>query len=165
MEELQKKVLQNCSSAIDELLDFTAILPYLYASNLLTDENARMLKNISISQKEKAQYLVYILPRKAEGWFGRFLDCLQQSVEGTSHADLLKELEVNLDDLKQINSSKQKLVGECAAANEVSTACSSGREEVRNDFVYIHITFCVGRSITGCDMTHSTILNIEQINH
>ena len=133
MEELQKKVLQNCSSAIDELLDFTAILPYLYASNLLTDENARMLKNISMSQKEKAQYLVYILPRKAEGWFGRFLDCLQQSAEGTSHADLLRELEVNLDDLKQINSSKQKLVGECAAANEVSTACSSGREEVRND--------------------------------
>ena len=131
MEELQKTVLRNCSPAIVELLDFAAILPYLYSSNLLTDENSRMLRNVSISQKEKAQYLVYILPRKAEGWFGRFLDCLRQSAEGTSHADLIKELEVNLDDLVQINSSKQKLVGECAAANEVSTACSSGREEVR----------------------------------
>lgn len=131
MEGLQKTVLQNCSAAIVELLDFTAVLPYLCASNLLTDENVRMLKNVSKSQKEKAQYLVYILPRKAEGWFGRFLDCLHRSAEGTSHADLIKELEVNLDDLKQINSSKQKSIGECSAANEVSTACSSGREEVR----------------------------------
>ena len=132
MEELQKTVLRNCSSSIVELLDFTAIVPYLHASNLLTDENLRMLKNISVSQQDKTQYLVYILPRKAEGWFGRFLDCLRQSTEGTSHGDLIKELEVNLDDLKQINSSKQKSIGECAAANEVSTACSSGREEVRN---------------------------------
>ena len=132
MEELQKTVLRNCSLSIVELLDFTAIVPYLRASNLLTDENLRMLKNISIPQKDKAQYLVYILPRKAEGWFGRFLDCLRQSTEGTSHADLIKELEVNFDDLKQINSSKQKSVGECAAANEVSSACSGGREEVRN---------------------------------
>ena len=138
MEELQKTVLQNCSPAIVELLDFTAILPYLCASNLLTDENIRMLRSVSTSQKEKAQYLVYILPRKAEGWFGRFLHCLHQSAKGTSHTDLIKELEVNLDDLKQINSSKQKSVGECAAANEVSTACTSGREEVRN-FICVHI--------------------------
>ena len=137
MEELQKTVLRNCSPSIVELLDFTAIVPYLCASNLLTDENVRMLKNISVSQQEKAQYLVYILPRKAEGWFGRFLDCLRQSTEGTSHADLIKELEVSLDDLKQINSSKQKLVGECAAANEVSAACSSGREEVRNKEYFV----------------------------
>ena len=134
MEDLQKTVLGNCSAAIFELIDFTAILPYLNASNLLTSKNAWMLANVSKSQKEKTQYLVYILPRKAEGWFNRFLDCLQQSAEGTAHADLIKELELNLDDLKQINSSKQKSVGECAAANEVSTACSSGREEVRNNF-------------------------------
>lgn len=138
MEELQKTVLRNCSAAIVELLDFTAILPYLYASNLLTEENQQMLKKVSLSQKDKTQYLVYILPRKAEGWFGRFLDCLRQSSEGTSHADLVKELEVNLDDLKQINSSKQKSVGECAAANEVATACSSGREEVRSSLMYVH---------------------------
>lgn len=137
MEELQKTVLRNCSTAIVELLDFTAILPYLNASNLLTYENSRMLASVSKSQKEKTQYLVYILPRKAEGWFGRFVDCLRQSAEGTAHADLIKELELNLDDLKQINSSKQKSVGECAAANEVSTACSSGHEEVRNNF-YVH---------------------------
>ena len=131
MEELQKTVLHNCSPSIVELLDFTAIVPYLRASNLLTEENVRMLKNVSISQKDKTQYLVYILPRKAEGWFSRFLDCLRQSTEGTSHGDLIKELEVNLDDVKQMNCSRQKSVGECAAANEVSTACSSGREEVR----------------------------------
>jgi len=145
MEELQKTVLWNCSPSIVKLLDFTAVVPYLCSNNLLTDENVRTLRNISISQKDKAQYLVYILPRKAEGWFGRFLDCLRQSSEGTSHADLIQELEVNLDDLKQINSSKQHSIGECAAANEVSTACSSGREEVRNGIqtircssVYIH---------------------------
>ena len=140
MEELQKTVLRNCSSSIVELLDFTAVVPYLCSNNLLTDENIRMLRNISISQKDKAQYLVYILPRKAEGWFGRFLDCLRQSSEGTSHANLIKELEVNLDDLKEINSSKQSAIGECAAANEVSSACCSGREEVSNT---IHTNTCM----------------------
>ena len=142
MEELQKAVLRNCSAAIVELVDFTAILPYMNASNLLTDENIRTLTSMSKSQREKAQYLVYILPRKAEGWFGKFLDCLQQSAEGTGHADLVRELEVNLDDLKQISSSKQNLVGESAAANEVSTACSSGQEEVRTSLLYKDVGIC-----------------------
>ena len=35
------------------------------------------------------------------------LDCLQQSVEGTAHADLAQSLKVQLDDLKELSSSRQ----------------------------------------------------------
>ena len=131
MEELEKQALRSCRSDIAELLDISAVLPHLIAKQMLTVENKDFLTGTSKSQQEKAEYLVYILPRKCNGWFDRFLDCLELSVEGTAHADLVQKLKVQLDDLKGINASKQKLVGECSAANEVAMACSDGREEVQ----------------------------------
>ena len=130
MEELEKQALRRCCSDIVELLDVGAVLPHLVAKQMLTVENRFFLSCASNSQQEKAKYLVYILPRKCNGWFVRFLDCLHQSVEGTAHADLAQRLKVQLDDLKEQNSSRQKLVGECPAASEVAMACGDGREEV-----------------------------------
>ena len=130
MEELEKQALRSCCSALVQLLDISAVLPHLIAKQMLTVENRCFLTCESKSQQEKAEYLVYILPRKCKGWFVRFLNCLQLSTEGTAHADLAQKLKVQLDDLKEINASKQKSMGECAAANEVAMACSGGREEV-----------------------------------
>ena len=132
MEELQKRVLQICSPAIKDMLDISVIVPHLNANNLLTKDNVKMLTNMSKSQQEKTEYLVYILPRKNNGWFEKFLHCLEQSAEIARHADLVKELTVALDDIKQIKNSKQSLAGECAAANEVTMPCGSGREEVKH---------------------------------
>ena len=124
------KVLQICSPAIRNMLDISVIVPHLNSNNLLTKDNVKMLTNVSKTQQEKTEYLVYILPRKNNGWFEKFLHCLEQSAEIARHADLVKELTVTLDDMKQINNSKQNLAGECAAANEVAMPCGSGREEV-----------------------------------
>ena len=129
-ERLEKQALWSCRSDIVELLDVGAVLPHLIAKQMLTVENKFFLTCESKSQQEKGEYLVYILPRKCNGWFLRFLDCLHQSVEGTAHADLAQRLKVQLDDLQELSSSKQKLVGECPAASEVAMACGDGREEV-----------------------------------
>lgn len=129
-ERLEKQALRSCRSDVVELLDVGAVLPHLIAKQMLTVENKFFLTCESNTQQEKAEYLVYILPRKCYGWFVRFLDCLHQSVEGTAHADLAQRLKVQLDDLQELNSSKQKLVGECPAASEVAMACGDGREEV-----------------------------------
>jgi len=114
------------------MLDIDVIVPHLNANNLLTKDNVKMLTNVSKSQHEKTEYLVYILPRKNYGWFEKFLQCLEQSAEVARHADLVKELTVTLDDMKQTNNSKQNLAGECSAANEVIMPCGSGREEVEH---------------------------------
>lgn len=140
MEELEKQTLRSCCSAVVQLLDIGAVLPHLIANHMLTVENRIFLTCRSKSQQEKAEYLVYILPRKCQGWFVRFLDCLNLSTEGTAHADLAQKLKVHLEDLREINTSKQKLVGECAAANEVTMASSDGREEVHL-FVYLAMHF------------------------
>ena len=124
------KVLQICSPAIKDMLDISAIVPHLNANNLLTKDNVKMLTNMSKTQQEKTEYLVYILPRKNNGWFEKFLQCLEQSAEVAGHTELVKELTVTLDDMKQINNSKQSIAGECAAANEVAVPYGSGREEV-----------------------------------
>ena len=131
MEELEKQALRSCCSALVQLLDINAVLPHLVAKQVLTVENRYFLTCESKSQQEKAEYLVYILPRKCKGWFVTFLDCLQLSTKGTAHADLAQKLKIQLDDLKEISASRQKSVGECAAANEVAMACSDGREEVK----------------------------------
>jgi len=89
-----------------------------------------MLTSVAKTQLEKTDYLVYILPRKNNGWFEKFVHCLEQSAEVARHADLVKELTVTLDDMKQMKNSSQSLAGECAAANEVAMPCGSGREEV-----------------------------------
>ncbi|XP_065886829.1 uncharacterized protein [Dysidea avara] len=138
MEELQMKVLQICSPAIKDMLDISAIVPHLNANNLLTKDNVKMLTNMSKTQQEKTEYLVYILPRKNNGWFEKFLQCLEQSAEVAGHTELVKELTVTLDDMKQINNSKQSLAGECAAANEVAMPHGSGREEIYTILVESH---------------------------
>ena len=130
MEELQKKVLQVCSPAIKDMLDVSVIVPHLNAKNLLTNNNVKTLTSMSKTQYEKTEYLVYILPRKNNGWFEKFVHCLEQSAEAARHADLVKELTVTLDDMKQMKNSSRSLAGECAAANEVAMPCGSGREEV-----------------------------------
>ena len=132
------KVLQICSPAIKDMLDISVIVPHLNANNLLTKDNVKMLTNMSKTQQEKTEYLVYILPRKNNGWFEKFLQCLEQSAEVAGHTELVKELTVTLDDMKQINNSKQNLAGECAAANEVAMPCGSGREEVGKTCIYKH---------------------------
>jgi len=133
MEELQRKVLKMCFPAIKNMVDISVIVPHLKSNNLLTKENIKMLTSVSKTQHEKADYLVYILPRKNNGWFEKFVHCLELSAEVARHADLVKELTVTLDDMKEMKNTSQSLAGECAAANEVAMPCGSGREEVQLD--------------------------------
>ena len=66
----------------------------------LEDDKQKLLSS-SITPKEKANYILHILPRKAEGCFDKLLQCLRRSVDGTGHGDLLKELELKRQELRE----------------------------------------------------------------
>ena len=65
-------------------LDIVEITPYLNACGLLTQDDLQVLINKSTTPKEKALHLLEALPRKNR-FFEKFLDCLDQTKNGTGH--------------------------------------------------------------------------------
>ena len=51
-----------------------------------------MLLNRSITNVEKAEYLLDALPRKDRGSFKKFKECLRKTQHGTGHGDILRAL-------------------------------------------------------------------------
>ena len=70
-------------------LDVSAILPYLNSKGLLTQKDSQMLLNRSITNVEKAEYLLDALPRKDKGFFKKFRDCLHKTQHATGPPVLL----------------------------------------------------------------------------
>ena len=89
---LENKVFLGCSPAIFEKLDVSAILPYLNEKNMLTAKDYQTLINKSSTDFEKIEYLMYVLPRKGDDFFGKFMYCLCMSKPGTGHDDIVKAL-------------------------------------------------------------------------
>lgn len=106
-EDLQRLALEECYVIFTNKLDVTTILPYLTAKHLLTNDDRQVLMTYTKTQVEKAQYLLDILPRKANGWFEKFIECLRESTDGTGHGDLVMELETKLQELVEKNTPKK----------------------------------------------------------
>lgn len=97
MEEKQKKSLLVHYSLLIKKIDIGALLPHLVTMDLLTDDDKEVLMNIARTLTEKIHHLVDVLPRKAFGWFDKFLECLKRSTSGTGHSDIIKVLSITYD--------------------------------------------------------------------
>ena len=88
---LEKKALQGCSVTMTEKLDVLTILPHLNQQGMLNSKDYQTLINKHITEIEKIEYLIYILPRKTD-FFGKLIFCLCNSKYGTGHDDIIQAL-------------------------------------------------------------------------
>ena len=54
----------------------------------MTQKDFQFLKSQVHTDIDKIQYLLYRLPRKADGWFEKFQESLYQTLTGTGHKDI-----------------------------------------------------------------------------
>ena len=85
---MENAAFQACSRIMTRKLDIASIVPELNSRHLLTQKDLQFLINPVREDIDKIHYLIYCLPRKANGWFDKFLDCLDNSSACTGHADI-----------------------------------------------------------------------------
>jgi len=91
--QLEKIAFEKCSVIIVQNLDISEIIPSLISQGLLTEKDRQMLiLNHHLSSVDKANYLLYVLPRKEKGFFDKFISCLHQTRHGTGHIDIANAL-------------------------------------------------------------------------
>ena len=119
----QESVLQVCSLDIHGMLDLEQIFPHLYSHNLLTDTEQELLQTSSVhcSRKTKISKLVTGLPRKGPDALQRFVECLNNSTDGTGHHDLAKRIEEDVRTHVLNNKSKPGVLS--LAGIDLSHAC------------------------------------------
>ena len=91
---METVAFKACSRIITDKLDVKAIVPELYSHHLLTTKDYKFLINPAHEDYDKILYILHWLPRKADGWFNKFLDCLRNTSAYTGHgiiADFLSE--------------------------------------------------------------------------
>ena len=93
--------LEECSVSFTNKLDSSAIFAHLIAQHLLTEDDKQFLLSTSRTPREKAKYIIHILPRKADGWFEKLILCLHESADGTGHGDLLRDLQEKRQELRE----------------------------------------------------------------
>ena len=64
----------------------------------MTTYDREKLINASITNCEKVQHLLSVLPKKDKGWLTKFLDCLCKSTDGTGHAGLAQKLSLTYEE-------------------------------------------------------------------
>ena len=109
--QLEKNAFRKCSVIIVENLDIPTILPHLNSKGLLTQKDTQMLLNRSITDVEKVQHLLDVLPRKDRGSLKKFKECLHKTQQGTGHGDILRALQESYNqELIRQNSQTTKEV-------------------------------------------------------
>ena len=70
-----------------------SIIPYLNGKGLLASDELSTLY-VMTENYQKNDKIMQILKTKGNGWWNKFLDCLEKSKNGNpQHADLIKHLE------------------------------------------------------------------------
>ena len=85
-------MFNKCSVILFHSLDVSTISPHLVKHQLVTESDSEKLDNPYISDVDKIDYLIQILPRKGNGWLEKFIQCLDETSEGTGHCKIVKEL-------------------------------------------------------------------------
>ena len=98
-EKLQEKALCYCQAIMRDKINFTELIPRLLKQDLLTKDERDRLNLPSISPADRVDYMIDVLPRKSSGWWGRFIDSLEKSSNGTAHHELAEYLETELRNL------------------------------------------------------------------
>lgn len=96
--DIESNALLDCWVEFSEMLDIKSLLPHLCSHHLLSLHDREKLMNACMTNYEKVNYLLTVLPKKDKGWFKKFLDCLFQSTEGTVHASLATRLKLKYDE-------------------------------------------------------------------
>ena len=98
MDIIYTNALNACHHDLRRYLDPQAILPSLNAKNLLTHDEEESLQNHSTTRQAKVDKIKELLPTKGEGWWNKFMDCLEDTAHlGTGHSTLKKCLENALE--------------------------------------------------------------------
>ena len=105
--EREKIAFKRCSPIITEKLDVSAILPFLNKRELLTTKDHQFLTNKFITDVEKAEHLICVLP-KIDGFFEKFMFCLCESKQGTGHNDIVKAMTAMLNEVTEGKGSAQE---------------------------------------------------------
>ena len=108
--QVETAAFQACSRIITDKLDVLIILPELNSHHLLTQKDQQFLNNKTHEDYDKIQYLLCCLPRKANGWFKKFLDCLHLTSASTGHGDIADSLSEKLRMLETQNGDDTALV-------------------------------------------------------
>ena len=83
-----------------KLLNFTELVPLLNKYRLLTQYENYDLLNEQVSQKEKANALLYtILPSKGPGAYEKFIECIHEETEHAGHQYLVQLLPLHYDNM------------------------------------------------------------------
>ena len=93
--------LQACSAEIFQKLHVSAIFPYLMKYNMLTLRDQQVLTNDNIPDQDKIRHILKILPKKGEGFYGKFMLCICESKEGTgsAHDEIVKLLTTKIHEI------------------------------------------------------------------
>lgn len=89
---MDEKAFYQYRAVLHNSLDVQAVLPFLIKHRLLTQCDKDKLKNPYVPNSEKVNYLMEMLPREADHWLDDFIQCLEESSEGTGHSKIVKEL-------------------------------------------------------------------------
>ena len=89
---MDEQVFNKCSVILFHSLDVSTISPHLVKHQLVTKSDSEKLDNPYISDVDKIDYLIQILPRKGNCWLEKFIQCLDETSEGTGHCKIVKEL-------------------------------------------------------------------------
>ena len=127
--QIETAAFQACSRIITDKLDVMIILPELNSHDLLTQKDYEFLINKTHEDYDKIQYLLYWLPRKANGWFKKFLDCLRLTSASTGHGYIADSLSEKLRVLETQNGDDTTLTSEQI---QVSSVCDEDGREVRS---------------------------------
>ena len=83
-----------------ELLNFTELVPLLNKHRLLTQHENYDLLNEWVSQKERANALLYtILPSKGPGADDKFIECIHEETEHAEHQYLAQLFPLHYDNM------------------------------------------------------------------
>lgn len=85
-----RQCLKNHHERIISCLNVNELLPHLDKKRLLTPNERDTLDNMYTTRREKARYLLRILPGKGENGFRLFLECLRDEKHHLGHEDLVK---------------------------------------------------------------------------
>ena len=104
--QIENAAFEACSGIIIDKLDVKSVLPELISCHLLTQKDRQFLINQAHEDYDKIIYLLHCLPRKANGWFDKFILCLKRSSSSTGHGDIYDSLSVMLKDLEDQSQSE-----------------------------------------------------------
>ena len=123
--DADKQAFNKCYFILCNSLNVEVIMPKLVEENLLTEHDEKELTNLD-ANFEKVEYLTKVLPKKGTPWLDKFLKCLGETLDGTGHCKVVKELEsVRNEDTR---SGDLEEVEETSNGEELR----NGEEEPRN---------------------------------